>query len=62
VLAAVLEIPGEAPVVREYPDPDERPGHTLVTMTAAPIVPLDQLVASGTSYFGRPATPCVPGT
>jgi NADPH:quinone reductase-like Zn-dependent oxidoreductase len=31
-------------------------------MTAAPIVPLDLLCASGTSYFGRPATPYVPGT
>jgi NADPH:quinone reductase-like Zn-dependent oxidoreductase len=62
VLAAVLEVPGEAPVVREHPDPVHRPGHTLVTVTAAPIVPLDQLVASGTSYFGRPATPYVPGT
>lgn len=62
MLAAVLETPGEAPVVREHPDPVDRPGHTLVTVTAAPIVPLDQLVASGTSYFGRPATPYVPGT
>lgn len=62
MLAAVLDTPGEAPVVREHPDPADRAGHTLVTVTAAPIVPLDQLVASGTSYFGRPATPYVPGT
>jgi NADPH:quinone reductase-like Zn-dependent oxidoreductase len=58
----VLETPGTAPVVREHPDPADAPGHTLITVTAAPIVPLDQLVASGTSYFGRPATPYVPGT
>jgi NADPH:quinone reductase-like Zn-dependent oxidoreductase len=32
-----------------------------VAVTAAPIVPLDLLCASGTSYFGRPATPYVPG-
>jgi NADPH:quinone reductase-like Zn-dependent oxidoreductase len=62
VRAAVLATPGEAPVVREHPDPEARPGHTLVAVTAAPIVPLDQLIASGTSYFGRPATPYVPGT
>jgi NADPH:quinone reductase-like Zn-dependent oxidoreductase len=62
VRAAVLETPGEVPVVRDHPDPVERAGHTLVRVTAAPIVPLDQLVASGTSYFGRPATPYVPGT
>lgn len=60
--AAVLETPGEAPVVREHPDPVERAGHTLVRITAAAIVPLDQLAASGRSYFGRPATPYVPGT
>ena len=60
--AAVLDVPGEAPVVRDHPDPAEHPGHSLVTITAAAIVPLDQLVASGRSYFGRPATPYVPGT
>ncbi|OLT09880.1 NADPH:quinone reductase [Pseudonocardia sp. CNS-139] len=30
-------------------------------MHAAPITPLDLLCASGTSYFGTPATPYVPG-
>jgi NADPH:quinone reductase-like Zn-dependent oxidoreductase len=62
VLAAVLDVPGEPPEVREHPDPAERPGHTLVSVTAAPIVPLDQLAASGRSYFCRPAAPYVPGT
>jgi NADPH:quinone reductase-like Zn-dependent oxidoreductase len=62
VRAAVLETPGEDPVVRDHPEPGEAAAHTLVTVTAAPIVPLDQLAASGTSYFGRPATPYVPGT
>jgi NADPH:quinone reductase-like Zn-dependent oxidoreductase len=33
----------------------------VVRMTAAPVVPLDQLCASGTSYFGAPALPYVPG-
>jgi NADPH:quinone reductase-like Zn-dependent oxidoreductase len=33
----------------------------VVRVTAAPIVPLDLLCASGTSYFGRPAVPYVPG-
>jgi NADPH:quinone reductase-like Zn-dependent oxidoreductase len=32
-----------------------------VAVTASPIVPLDLLCASGSSYFGRPATPYVPG-
>ena len=60
--AAVLDVPGEAPVVRDHPDPVGRPGHSLVRITAASIVPLDQLAASGRSYFGVPATPYVPGT
>src|SRR5687768_13102504 len=59
--AAVLPEPGQAPACAEHPDPSPAAGHTLVAVTAAPIVPLDQLCASGTSYFGRPATPYVPG-
>ncbi len=33
--------------------PGRRAGQSLVRVTAAPIVPLDLLCASGTSYFGR---------
>ncbi|WP_430789573.1 quinone oxidoreductase family protein [Actinoplanes sp. G11-F43] len=32
-----------------------------MTVTAVPITPLDLLCASGTSYFGTPSTPYVPG-
>ena len=60
--AAVLHTPGEAPRYAEHPDPTDAAGTTVVAMTAAPIVPLDQLCASGTSYLGRPVTPYVPGT
>src|SRR5918995_7400895 len=60
--AAVLTEPGQAPTWAEHPQPTPAAGQTLVAVTAAPIVPLDQLCASGTSYFGRPATPYVPGT
>ncbi len=60
--AAVLPAPGAAPAWAEHPDPQPAPGHTLVTVTAAAIVPLDLLCASGTSYFGEPACPYVPGT
>jgi NADPH:quinone reductase-like Zn-dependent oxidoreductase len=60
--AAVLSEPGEPPGHGEHPAPEPGGGRTLVRMTAAPIVPLDLLCASGTSYFGRPATPYVPGT
>ena len=33
----------------------------MVAVTVAPVVPLDLLCASGTSYFGEPALPYVPG-
>ena len=59
--AAVLSVPGEPPAYGEHPDPVAGPGETLVRVTAAPIVPLDLLCASGTSYFGAPAVPYVPG-
>lgn len=59
--ALVVERPGSPPVVREHPDARPAAGRTLVRMTAAPVVPLDLLCASGTSYFGAPATPYVPG-
>ncbi|MFM6850764.1 MAG: zinc-binding alcohol dehydrogenase family protein [Terrabacter sp.] len=42
-------------------DPAPRAGWSLVAVSAAPITPLDLLCASGDSYFGRPATPYVPG-
>jgi NADPH:quinone reductase-like Zn-dependent oxidoreductase len=58
VKAAVLTEPGTPPTYGDHSDPD---GPVLVRVTAAPIVPLDLLTASGTSYFGRPATPYVPG-
>jgi NADPH:quinone reductase-like Zn-dependent oxidoreductase len=61
VRAAVLHTPGEAPTHGTHPDPEATPGRTVVAVTAAPLVPLDLLCASGTSYFGRPATPYVPG-
>lgn len=63
--AAILRSPGQPPAYGEHPDPapglTPDPGRTLVRVTAAPIVPLDLLCATGTSYFGRPAVPYVPG-
>ncbi|SOD98262.1 quinone oxidoreductase family protein [Blastococcus haudaquaticus] len=59
--AAVLHTPGDAPAFAEHPDPAAVAGWSTVRVTAAPIVPLDLLAASGTSYFGRPAVPYVPG-
>lgn len=59
--AAVLHTPGQAPTYADHPAPSAGPGLTVVRVTAAPVVPLDLLCASGTSYFGVPATPYVPG-
>ncbi|MFZ5852462.1 MAG: quinone oxidoreductase family protein [Actinomycetota bacterium] len=59
--AAVLHIPGAPPRFGDHPDPEPGPGQTLVRVLAAPVVPLDLLCASGTSYFGTPTVPYVPG-
>lgn len=59
--AAVLHTPGQPPAYGEHPAPEGGPGMTVVQVTAAPVVPLDLLCASGTSYFGVPRTPYVPG-
>src|SRR4029079_10942679 len=59
--AAVLHTPGSPPAYGEHPPPAPASGHSVVRVKAAPVVPLDLLCASGTSYFGVPATPYVPG-
>ncbi|MEV0788392.1 zinc-binding alcohol dehydrogenase family protein [Kribbella sp. NPDC050459] len=59
--AAVLHTHGQPPSHAEHPDPVAGEGSSIVRVTAAPIVPLDLLCASGTSYFGPPALPYVPG-
>ncbi|MGY1843633.1 quinone oxidoreductase family protein [Modestobacter sp. SYSU DS0875] len=59
--AVLVQEQGRPPVVGEHPAPGAGPGSTTVRVTAAPVVPLDLLCASGTSYFGRPAVPYVPG-
>ncbi|WP_432837361.1 quinone oxidoreductase family protein [Dactylosporangium sp. CA-092794] len=52
---------GQPPVVVDRPEPAPGDGEVSVSLTAAPITPLDLLCASGTSYFGVPALPYVPG-
>ncbi len=44
-----------------WPMPRHGHGQALVRVTAAPISPLDLLCASGTSYFGAPLLPYIPG-
>ncbi|MBC9735340.1 quinone oxidoreductase family protein [Nocardioides marmotae] len=59
--AARLHTCGEPPQAIDVPEPLPGEGRALVAVSAAPITPLDLLCASGTSYFGEPATPYVPG-
>jgi len=61
VHAAVLHTLGEPPAYAEHPDPQPDASKTIVRVSSAPLVPLDLLCASGTSYFGQPAVPYVPG-
>jgi len=61
VRAVTLTAHGRAPEVLDRDDPAPGPGRLLVAVTAVPITPLDLLCASGTSYFGAPALPYVPG-
>jgi NADPH:quinone reductase len=59
--AAMIEQCGVPPRPLERGDPDPGEGQALVRLTAAPITPLDLLCASGTSYWGIPQLPYVPG-
>jgi NADPH2:quinone reductase len=59
--AAMLDQCGAAPTVGDRATPVPADGELPVRVTAASITPLDLLCASGTSYFGKPATPYVPG-
>ncbi|TDD81538.1 zinc-binding alcohol dehydrogenase family protein [Actinomadura darangshiensis] len=59
--AAEIREPGRPPVVDDRKPPVAGGGEVLVDVLAAPITPLDLLCATGTSYFGTPAMPYVPG-
>ena len=61
VTAALITEYGRAPRLASYEVAEPGPGQCLVRVTAAPLNPLDQLCASGASYFGAPALPYVPG-
>lgn len=60
VRAAVLRAHGESPAVEERSGP-AGDGDALVRVDAVPLTPLDLLCAGGTSYFGPPELPYVPG-
>ena len=59
--AAVINEHAVPPEHISWPIPQRGSGQALVRVTAAPISPLDLLCASGTSYFGAPKLPYIPG-
>ena len=59
--AATITAHGRPPEVLDRPEPVAGDGELLVAVTAVPLTPLDLLCATGTSYFGPPALPYVPG-
>src|SRR3989440_1809922 len=59
--AAVIRTHAAPPEHLLWPMPRRGRGQALVRVTAAPISPLDVLCASGTSYFGAPRLPYIPG-
>ncbi|HVU70915.1 MAG TPA: zinc-binding dehydrogenase [Ktedonobacteraceae bacterium] len=59
--AAVIHTHAAPPTYLTRPIPRRGKGQALVQVVAAPISPLDLLCASGTSYFGAPHLPYVPG-
>jgi NADPH:quinone reductase-like Zn-dependent oxidoreductase len=61
VTAALLTAYGRPPDPSPHRLPDLGPEDVLVRVTAAPVAPLDLLCATGTSYFGAPPLPYVPG-
>lgn len=61
VSAVTIDKPGADPRLREIALPPRTPGTTLVSVVAAPLNPLDLLIASGTFHSARHEVPYVPG-
>lgn len=59
---AVVSAPGTEPGLRHFAMPPRRPGTTLVNVVAAPVNPLDLLIASGAFHSARHEEPYVPGS
>jgi len=59
--AAVVEVYGQPPSIREYDEPVESEGQEVVEIELAGINPIDLAIASGTFDAGAPPLPYVPG-
>jgi NADPH2:quinone reductase len=60
--AAVVDAPGASPRVCPVDVPARKPGFTLLQVLAAPVNPLDLLIASGSFHSVRYELPYVPGS
>lgn len=60
--AVTIDAPGADPRRRRVALPPRRPGSTLLRVVAAPLNPLDLLIASGTFHSARHELPYVPGS
>lgn len=61
-VGAFVDHPGATPRLGIVSMPDRRPGTTLLAVVAAPINPLDLLIASGDFHSARHEQPYVPGS
>lgn len=62
ILAGIVDSPGAEPRVGSVVLPPRTTGTTLVAVVAAPLNPLDLLIASGTFHSARHEAPYVPGS
>lgn len=62
ITAAIVAAPGAEPRLGSIALPPRTLGTTLVTVVAAPVNPLDLLIASGTFHSARHEAPYVPGS
>ncbi len=62
IRAAIIDAPGAEPRLGSVVLPPRTAGTTLVAVVAAPLNPLDLLIASGTFHSASHETPYVPGS
>jgi NADPH:quinone reductase-like Zn-dependent oxidoreductase len=62
IRAAIVDAPGTEPRLGSVVLPPRTPGTTLVAVVAAPLSPLDLVIASGTFHSVRHEAPYVPGS
>jgi NADPH2:quinone reductase len=62
IQAAIIDAPGAEPRLGSVVLPPRLPGTTLVAVAAAPLNPLDLIIASGAFHSARHEAPYVPGS